>query len=459
MPKRNLLILFVALVAGLLSWMARDHAGHGRRFAEVLTAIEQRYVKPVDRDALFTAAMNGVFATLDEHSGFLAGAEQDELNAVLDQEFGGVGLQLALADGRIVVQAPIPQSPAWRAGIAGGDVIEAVDGRPTEGLSLDEVVADLRGTPGTIVVVGVATPRSDAVSTLDPGAAAVPPARRSVALTRERVAMESVRGDRRLPDGSWNWWLEGEKGVALIRILHFGERTADEVRAALEAVSARCAADGVQGVVIDLRGNGGGLLDAAVDVCDLLISEGVIVSTRAADGGLVPREATAGRLLPDVPMVVLVDGLTASAAEIVAACLQDSGRATIVGSRSYGKGTVQSLLPLSDGSATLKLTTAEYLRPSMNPIHRDADDDIAATWGVRPLPEHEITPPRQQSEGAAAWRQARDAEVFPDDRPSCCGSPSRAALQMPVIASPPPAGKRPRDADTVLARGLEALGM
>ncbi len=459
MPKRNLLILFVALVAGLLSWMARDHAGHGRRFAEVLTAIEQRYVKPVDRDALFTAAMNGVFATLDEHSGFLAGAEQDELNAVLDQEFGGVGLQLALADGRIVVQAPIPQSPAWRAGIAGGDVIEAVDGRPTEGLSLDEVVADLRGTPGTIVVVCVATPRSDAVPTLDPGAAAVPPARRSVALTRERVAMESVRGDRRLPDGSWNWWLEGEKGVALIRILHFGERTADEVRAALEAVSARCAADGVQGVVIDLRGNSGGLLDAAVDVCDLLISEGVIVSTRAADGGLVPREATAGRLLPDVPMVVLVDGLTASAAEIVAACLQDSGRATIVGSRSYGKGTVQSLLPLSDGSATLKLTTAEYLRPSMNPIHRDADDDIAATWGVRPLPEHEITPPRQQSEGAAAWRQARDAEVFPDDRPSCCGSPSRAALQMPVIASPPPAGKRPRDADTVLARGLEALGM
>ena len=177
MPKRNLLILFVALVAGLLSWMARDHAGHGRRFAEVLTAIEQRYVKPVDRDALFTAAMNGVFATLDEHSGFLAGAEQDELNAVLDQEFGGVGLQLALADGRIVVQAPIPQSPAWRAGIAGGDVIEAVDGRPTEGLSLDEVVADLRGTPGTIVVVCVATPRSDAVPTLDPGAAAVPPFR------------------------------------------------------------------------------------------------------------------------------------------------------------------------------------------------------------------------------------------------------------------------------------------
>jgi carboxyl-terminal processing protease len=278
-----------------------------------------------------------------------------------------------------------------------------------------------------------------------------------VALTRERVAMESVRGDRRLPDGSWNWWIEGETGVALIRIMSFGERTEDEVRAALEAVAARCDADGVRGVVIDLRGNGGGLLDAAVNVCDLLVDDGVIVSTRAADGALVPRQPTAGRLLPDVPMVVLVDGLTASAAEIVAACLQDSGRATIVGSRSYGKGTVQSLLPLSDGSATLKLTTAEYLRPSMGPIHRDADDDAAAIWGVRPLPEHEITPPRQQSEAAAAWRQTRDAQVFPDDRPPCCGSPSRAALQVPAIAAPLPAGRLPRDADTVLARGLAEL--
>ena len=457
MPKRNLLILFVALVAGLLSWMARDHHGHGRRFAEVLTAIEQRYVKPVYSDQIFTAAMNGLFATLDEHSGFIAGAAQDDLNAILDQEFGGVGLQLAVADGRVVVQAPIVQSPAWRAGIAIGDVIESVDGRPSAGRSLDDVVAGLRGTPGTIVVVGLMTPAAE-VPTIDPTAvSATPAARRSVALTRERVAVESVRGDRRLPDGSWNWWIEGEAAMALLRIVNFGERTTDEVQAALEAVAARCAADGVGGIVIDLRGNGGGLLNAAVDVCDLFVDEGVIVSTRAADGAVVPRLATPGRLVPDVPMVVLIDGLTASAAEIVAACLQDSGRATIVGSRSYGKGTVQSLLPLSDGSATLKLTTAEYLRPSMAPIHRDATDDAAATWGVQPAPAQQITPTRQQSGAVVAWRQVRDATVFADDRPPCCGSPSRATLQMPVIVSPQPAGKLPRDADAVLARGLEVL--
>lgn len=459
MPKRNLLILFVAIVAGLLSWMARDHGGHGRRFAEVMAAIEQRSLEKVDDDQLFAAAMKGVFATLDEHSGFLAGAAQDDLNAVLDQEFGGVGLQLAVSGGQIVVQAPIVQSPAWRAGIAIGDVIESVDGRPTDGLSLDEVVASLRGTPGTIVVVGVATPAINSAPTLDPAASpSAPTARRTIALTRERVAMESVRGDRRLPDGAWNWWIEGEPGVALVRIVNFGERTADEVRAALETAATRCAADGVNGLVVDLRGNGGGLLDAAVDVCDLFLDEGVIVSTRGADGLVVPRHATAGRLLPEVPIVVLIDGLTASAAEIVAACLQDSGRATIVGSRSYGKGTVQSLLPLSDGSATLKLTTAEYLRPTMATIHRDAADDSSATWGVQPAADHEITLSRQQAEVAAAWRQARDATVFPDDRPACCGSPSRSAMQAATSGLPRPVGKLPREADPVLARGLDALG-
>ena len=119
---------------------------------------------------------------------------------------------------------------------------------------------------------------------------------------------------------------------------------------------------------------------------------------------------------------------------------------------------MQSLLPLSDGSATLKLTTAEYLRPSLSPIHRDANDDTAATWGVQPLVDHELTPTRQQAEAVAAWRQARDARVFPDDRPPCCGSPSRAAMQLPAVVLPQPAGKLPRDVDAVLARGLDALG-
>ena len=463
MPKRNALFLFVALVTGLLAWLARDHAGHGRRFSEVMTAIERRYVEPVDQSRLFDAAMKGVFATLDAHSGFIAGSEQDDLNAVLDQEFGGVGLELAAEAGQIVVRAPVGRSPAWRAGIARGDVIEAIDGAPTLGLPLHEVVDRLRGRPGTAVLVATGRPRAQPITpTPDPTVAPTREpdmVRRSVALTRERIRTESVLGDRRLQDGTWNWWLEGEDGVALLRVVAFGERTAAEIRDALAAIATRCD-DGLRGVVLDLRGNAGGLLDAAVEVCDLFLDTGVIVSTRSGSEPPVPMRATPGALLADVPVVVLVDGLTASAAEIVAACLQDSGRATIIGSRTFGKGTVQSLLPLSDGSATLKLTTAEYLRPSMASIHRSADDAPSATWGVNPAPEHQITPTRQQAEATAAWRQARDADVFADDRPPCCAAPSRAAMQPATVqaATPTRSSERlPREADTVLARALEAL--
>jgi carboxyl-terminal processing protease len=463
MPKRNALFLVVSLVVGILGWLTRDHARPGRRFAEVMAAIEQRYVEPVDQSRLFDAAMKGVFATLDEHSGYVTGDEQDDLNAVLDQEFGGVGLELSAVGERIVVRKPIVRSPAWRAGVAAGDIIESVDGMATATLGFDDVVRRLRGVPGTVVVVGVARPDPAARSTasLDPAAVAtaspVVTSRRDVPLTRERIEVESVLGDRRLPDGSWNWWVEGEDGVAILRIVNFGERTASEVGQALEAIAARC--DGKpRGLVLDLRGNGGGLLDAAIDVCDLFLEEGVIVSTRQGSGRSEPRHAKPGAVSAEMPVVVLVDGFTASAAEIVAACLQDHGRATVVGSRSYGKGTVQSLLPLSDGSATLKLTTAEYLRPSLERIHRSADDGAATPWGVSPRPEHEITPTRQQADAVRAWREARDAALFPDDRPACCASPSRAAAQASAVPlMPVPTSKPPRESDPVLARALDLL--
>ncbi|MFM7034160.1 MAG: S41 family peptidase [Planctomycetia bacterium] len=458
MPKRNLVILIAVTVGCLLAWLAREHDAQGRRFAEVLTAIERRYIEPVDREQLFEAAMEGMFASLDEHSGFLSGTAQDELNAMLDQEFGGVGLELAADGEKIVVRKPIARSPAWRAGVRAGDVVESVDGEPTTSQPLEQLISRLRGPPGTTVLVGLSSPaqRPDQ-ATLDPTAARLPLITRSVRLTREQVEMESVLGDRRLPDSSWNWWIEGEDGVAIVRIIAFGERTASELHDALSAIEARHE-EGLRGLVIDLRGNGGGLLDAAIDVCDLFLDSGTIVSTRDGSDLVNSTPASDGSLLSDVPIVVLIDGLTASAAEIVAACLQDHGRATIVGSRSYGKGTVQTLLSLSDNSATMKLTTAEYLRPSMASIHRATGDDAAATWGVSPLPEHEITPPRLQADAADAWRQARDAMVFADDRPPCCAAPSRRGTQsLPVATDVTPSGRLPREADPVLARGLELL--
>jgi len=466
MTKRNLFVLIMMVVTAVGAWLARDRAGHGRRFAEVLGAIERTYLEPVDQQSLFDAAMEGVFSRLDEHSAFVVGDRRDQLESLLDQEFGGVGLELGRADGRggIAVVSPVFGSPAWRSGIAAGDRILAIDGVSTALMPLDEAFRRLRGRPGTPVLLSVVSPSAaPAVEEAANGPA------RDIALVREIVRTESVMGDRRRQDGTWEWTIEGEPAAAMIRITNFGERTADELRRAVEAIESRVngaeqpsgrerqAADGV--LILDLRGNAGGLLSAAVEVCDIFLDDGVIVSTmgrgmggRASGGGGAGdagvtgdvRRASRGASLADLPMAVLVDGLTASAAEVVAACLQDHGRAIVVGSRSFGKGTVQSILPLSDGSGLLKLTTAEYLRPSRVNIHRRNDaDDSDAEWGVSPDRGCEITPTGRQIEALQAWRRTRDAV------------PAKGSMAGP--AQPDSQASLPRRADLVLGRAIDAL--
>lgn len=429
MPKRNLLLVFLTTVVCILAWMARDRGVHGRQFAEVMDTIERRYVAPVNPESLFGAAMEGVFSRLDEHSAFIADEERQALDAALDQEFAGVGLELAI-DGRddsLFVESPILHSPAWRAGIAAGDRILAIDGTSTRGMKLKDAVAALRGPPGTTVSITVGDQA------------------RAVSLEREIVRTESVLGDRRRPDGSWDWFVEGEPGVVHLRITSFGEHTLDELDRAIAAIAAT---QEPRGVILDLRGNPGGLLSAAVDVSDRFLDAGVIVSTRgrgAATGDRVDaldvRRATAGAAFGNAPMVVLVDGLTASAGEIVAAALQDNRRATVVGSRSFGKGTVQSIMPLSDGRSLLKLTTGEYLRPSQANIHRREGD---ADWGVSPEPRNEINPPAQTLDTVKAWRAARDF-VSPPDAPASRPAPPESAAVLP------------RHVDPVIARALDVL--
>lgn len=465
MPKRNLFVLIMMVVTAVVAWLARDRAGHGRRFAEVLGAIDRTYLEPVDQQGLFDAAMEGVFSRLDEHSAFVAGDRRVQLESLLDQEFGGVGVELTMSEGHqgIAVVSPVLDSPAWHAGIAAGDQILAIDGVPTLRMPLDEAFRRLRGRPGTPVLLSVASPvaASSAEETADVPA-------RDVALIREIVKTESVLGDRRRQDGSWEWTIEGEPAAVIIRITTFGERTADELRRAVEAISNRGPGaeersdrerdssregQGSIGVlVIDLRGNNGGLLSAAVEVCDVFLDDGVIVSTkgRGAVGtagddaaALDVRRATRGAALAGIPMAVLVDGLTASAAEVVAACLQDHGRAIVVGSRSFGKGTVQSIMPLSDGSGLLKLTTSEYLRPSRVNIHRRSDDDSDTDWGVSPDRGCEITPTGRQIEALQAWRRIRDVV------------PMKGSIAVP--RQPESQASQPRRVDPVLAQAVDTL--
>ena len=432
MPIRNLVFLAVAGLVCLAAWAARERDARGRRFGEVLGHIDRAYLEPVDGESLFAAAVEAAVGRLDEHSAFLRDDDRDALESLLDQQFGGIGLELGVDDRTraLTVLAPLPGSPAWRAGIVAGDRIEAIDGVPTAGLPIREAVRRLRGRPGDSVRLRVASPPRE---TLDPAAAA---AARDVTLVRETVKVESVLGDRRRPDGTWDWMLEEEPGVAFVRIVSFGDHTAADLDAALEAIE-RETSGGLRGLVLDLRGNPGGLLSAACETCDRFLDEGVIVSTAgrrspadAAEATTV-RRAEPGAALPGVPLVVLVDGLTASAAEIVAACLQDHGRATVVGSRTFGKGTVQSILPLSDGRSLLKLTTSEYLRPSRVAIHRRPGDGDGAVWGVSPDAGYELTPTAEQLERTRVWRRARDVA-------------DRGAT----------AAATPRTADPVLATGL-----
>lgn len=471
MPKRNLFVLIMMVVTAVVAWLARDRAGHGRRFAEVLGAIERTYLEPVDQQSLFDAAMEGVFSRLDEHSAFVVGDRRDQLESLLDQEFGGVGLELSKPDpyGGIAVVSPVFGSPAWHAGIAAGDQILAIDGVTTLQMPLVEAFRRLRGRPGASVLLSVSSPLA-----APSGAEGTDGPARDIALVREIVRTESVLGDRRRGDGTWEWMVEGEPAAATIRITNFGERTADELRRAVEAITSRMTgakeqadqqaegnqqAEGYQkrssGVLIlDLRGNAGGLLSAAVEVCDIFLDDGVIVSTKgrvlggqgAGDAETTGdvRRATRGAALADLPMAVLVDGLTASAAEVVAACLQDHGRAIVVGSRTFGKGTVQSILPLSDGSGLLKLTTSEYLRPSRANIHRRSDDDDSDTdWGVSPDRGCEITPTGRQIEALQVWRRTRDI-VSPKDGWGGAAEPESQSSQ-------------PRRVDPVLAKAVDTL--
>lgn len=460
MPKRNLVLLCLIAAACLLAWAARDRGGRGRLYGEVSGHVGRLALEPVDDETLFRAAMEGMFARLDEHSSFETTSPGRDPPADPAGEIAGVGLEL-VGGGRDrlpTVITPLVGSPAWRAGIAAGDRIVAIDGVATHGMRLKEAVARLRGEAGTRIVLDVAPPAGDREESSDETGMIT--ATRSVSLERAALRAETVRGDRRRADGAWEWFIEGEEGMALLRLSRFSPQTVEDLDRAL----AEIAAVGIPaGLVLDLRGNPGGALEAAVEICDRFLDDGVIVSlrrrpaagtrpVRGASEHLDVRRATPGAVLPGVPMVVMIDGLTANVAEVVAACLQDHGRAVVVGSRSYGRGTIQTEVPLSDGRHTLRLTTAEYLRPNLAAIHRRWQDPESTEWGVRPDRGYELDPTGSTLENVHDWRLHRD--VVPR-HPAATGVEADAGGDA---VAEDRSSRRPRQVDPVLGRALTALG-
>jgi carboxyl-terminal processing protease len=331
--------------------------------------IDQEYVEKPDREKLYQAAMKGMIDSLDPYSGYIPIDSLKPFQAILDQEFGGLGVSL---DGptrrdRLTVVSTLFNSPAYLAGIQPGDVILKIDGVDSANSTVEDVSKKLRGRAGTSVTLTLE--RLDEPNPL------------VITVVRARIDVESVLGDRRRLDGKWEYRMEEDPRIAYMRVELFGEKTTEELRRAIASISKDS-----QALIIDLRDNTGGLLNSATDICDMFLDDGQMVSTRGRGDRLDQSyEAKMGTELSNsIPIVVLINEHSASASEVVAACLQDRCRATIVGNRSFGKGSVQNVIPLDAGLAAMRLTTAYYYPPSGRLIHRkpsSKEDDI---WGVHP---------------------------------------------------------------------------
>jgi carboxyl-terminal processing protease len=323
-------------------------------FGNVLDTVERQYVTPVDDKKLIEAALNGMLTSLDPHSDYLNPEAFSDMQDQTRGEYGGLGLEITSEDGVVKVISPIDGTPASRAGIKPGDYITAVDGQTVLGMSVNDAVKQMRGKPGETVTLTIAREKTDPFD---------------VKLIREIIQPKSV-----------TWKLEGDYGY--LRLASFNEKATEETKAGIEALRAKD--PHLKGLVLDLRNNPGGLLDQAVGVSELFLNGGEVVSQRGRDAHDIERyNAKPGTALNGLPVVVLVNSGTASAAEIVAGALQDRHRAEIVGLTSFGKGSVQTVIPLRGGvDGAVKLTTARYYTPSGRSIQRTGiqpDLEVAET--------------------------------------------------------------------------------
>ena len=358
-----------------------------RRFSEVFDRIKQAYVEPVSDAELLEDAVRGMLTGLDPHSSYLSADEYSELQIQTSGQFGGVGIEISQEDGMIRVITPIDDTPAMHAGIKPGDLIIKIDGKIIQSIGLDQAIAMMRGKPGTEIVLSII--RDDSDKPIE------------ISLKRAIIRVTSVRS--RYVD----------EGIGYLRISQFQHHTARDLDKALEKMQKKGA---LTGLVLDLRNNPGGVLRGAVDVSDAFISEGVIVSTK---GRLASSQmsfaATQEMSIADIPMVVLINGGSASASEIVAGALQDKNRAIIMGTTSFGKGSVQTVLQLGEKRA-MKLTTARYYTPSGRSIQAKGiepdilveQQQVKARKSSRTIKEQDLNGHLQNSEQKSRRAQKND---------------------------------------------------
>lgn len=342
-----LALIFLIATAGIIvgRWSVAQSSSDEiykdlRLFTEVFTTVKKHYVEEVNPHEIIISAIKGMINSLDPHSAYLTAEAYKEFQTETKGEFGGIGIQIGIKDGVLTVIAPIEDTPAWKAGIQAGDKIIKIDGQPTKDMNINDAVSKMRGPKGKPVTITI-----QRESWKEP---------KDITIIRDIIKIKSVK------------YKMIDKEIGYIKLTQFQESTAQDLSAALKSLSEQ----GMQSLILDLRNNPGGLLQSAVDVAEqFLPPKHLVVSIRGRSGEKM--EYYTENLRPsytDIPMVVLVNQGSASASEIVAGALQDWKRALILGVQTFGKGSVQSLIPLSDGSA-LKLTTAKYYTPNGKSIH------------------------------------------------------------------------------------------
>jgi carboxyl-terminal processing protease len=448
MPRRNLIWILGIFSVSIFAWAAaqggltpphgplqfiKGFPGQGRDydnlalFVDVMQHVDMNYVRslsPEQRRKFIEAAIDGGLTSLDPHSSFINSREFAQFKKQHDGKFGGIGINV-IVDSRtkkVIIVSPIVDTPAFRAGIKPGDEIEAINGKATSGMSNDDVVDHISGAPGTKVTLTLR--RRGSNRKLD------------ITLERAEIHSEGILGDKRKSDQHWEFMLDPQDRIGYIRIASFGPLALEALEKAVKELDA----DGARALVLDLRNNPGGSLEAAIAMADLFIESGNIVQVvgRAEESKTYTAEPKGTLFLPAPkrPMVVLVNENSASASEIVAAALQDHQRATIIGSRTFGKGSVQRLFLMESGTSRLRLTTAKYLRPSGKNIHRFPDSKEADEWGVHPDIEVKLS----QSEELDWLISRRERDVVRDEESNQLDFAERVAGVMNPLVNLPSLG-------------------
>lgn len=400
------IICYLALqVPGSLGQRDQDFS-FVRTLIDVYRNVDMNYVEPVERKKLETAAINGMLKSLDEYTMYVPPDKQDEFNDALDGNFKGVGIRLSQNEqGQIEVVTPIDDSPAWKAGILPGDVIVKVNGESILGLRLEDVIPKIQGPSGTPVTLTILRRQNE--QTVD------------ITMTRQEYQIPMVKGFGRNQDQSWDFWADHENKIAYVRLTQF----TPEVGQRITSILNQLLKEGMKGLIFDVRFNPGGRLQEAEQLIDLFVKEGVMVTVKGRSRAEQKKLARAEGTLPDFPMVVLINEHSASASEVLAGALKDLGRATVVGARSYGKGSVQEVVPLDANAGELKITVAYWYLPSGKRVQRLKD---ATEWGVEP----DIVVPMDDAAQARLMTEQLNAERM-------WVSTTAPAATQPVAATQP----------------------